>query len=239
MHLRWSLYLVLAACGLGAQTLDSNSQFLLDRAKADRDIFGAGRADGFSLETQVQKSNSDIQLRIHEHKWIESDESDPELIGTERGADLYLRRTIRASDIVVSGRVLQQISILNTNQSKIVTDSLVQVEDVLYSKQAFDFQTGSTLVIARLGGRAHINGHAVSIQVDHFPPFITGGSYLFFLHKSPTSDSFLVESEDAFDLNSNGIHAVRNGQAHPAVAFLKDKGAFVDAVRKAGAEAGR
>jgi hypothetical protein len=239
MHFRWSLCIALAACGLGAQTLDSNSQLLLDRAKADRDIFGTGRANGFSLETQVQRTDSDINLRIDEHKWIEKDESDPALIGTKDGADMYLRRTLRASDLVVTGKVLNQISVLNTNKTKIVTDSLVRVDDVLYSKQAFDFAPGSTLVIARSGGRVHINGHTVTVQIDQFPLFASGGSYVFFLRKSQFSDSFLIESEDAFDLNGNSVRAVRKNPSHPADAYLNDKGSFLTAVRKMGAEVGQ
>lgn len=237
--MRWSLCLALVACSLAAQTIDSNSQFLLDRAKVDRDIFGTGRPDGFSLETQVQRNNSDIQLRINEHKWIERDESDPMLIGTKSGADMFLRRTLGTSDVAVIARVLNQVSILNTNKSKIVTDYLVQVDDVLFSKQAFDFRPGNTLVIARLGGRTHINGHTVDIQIDHFPPFITGGTYVFFLQKSQFSEKFLVDSESALSLDSSGIHAVRSGRKHPADAYLNDKVTFLESVRKIGAEVGR
>lgn len=239
MRLQLSLFLAVAACSLGAQTLDSTTQFLVDRAQADRDSFGAGRPDGFSLETQVQKSNSGFQLQITEDKWVEKDDSDPSLVGTSDGAEMYFKRTLNASDLVVTGQVLKQLSILNTNKSQIVTDYLVQVNNVLYSKQAFDVANGSTLVIARLGGRVQINGHPVVIQVADFPSFVNGRSYIFVLHKSKLSDSFLIESEDAFELNGESIRAVRGGRIHPADAYLNDKESFIAATRKFGAEVGR
>lgn len=129
---------------MGAQPLDSSAQFLSDRANADRDLFGQGRADGLSLETQVQKNHAGLQFTMIEDKWIEKDESDRNLVGTEEGAERFFSRTLRGNDLVVVGQVLNQISILNTNKSTIVTDSLIQISDVLTRSRRLILQTAAS-----------------------------------------------------------------------------------------------
>jgi hypothetical protein len=231
MRLRLSIFYVLAACALSAQTLDPSTQLLLDHVKADKDLFGAGVPGGFSLEEQVQKTNSGFQMVITEEGWVHPEESNPKLAGTTQAADAFLLRALRESDLVVTGKVVHQLSILNSYKSLIVTDSLFQVDGTLHAKLGFDVQPGDQLVVARLGGRVHIQGHPVRIDTNDFLPFAEGADYVLFLQQSKITDSYLVQDDGALFVNGDSIRSLYTTRKHPVAAYLSSAQGFLEAVR--------
>lgn len=239
MRFRFGIICMLAVCAVGAQTLDPSTQLLLDHAKADKDLFGAGVPGGFSLEEQVQKTNSGIQMLRTEDGWIHPEESDPKVAGTAKSANAFLSRELDESDLVVTGKIVRQISILNTYKSSIVTDSLLQVDELLYAKPGFDVRPGDQLVVARPGGRVHIQGHPVRIETNDFPPFFVGASYVLFLQQSKVTDSYLVQHDGALFVNGNSIRSLNTARKHPVAAYLNNTQGFLETVRNKVAEVRR
>ena len=236
LRLRWSVGFVLSASLLCAQSLDPNTRLLLDHAKADRDLFGAGHLGGFSLEDQVKKSGSDIHFTSIEDNWIAPEATNSTLVGTQKCADLYLGRMLKENDIAVIGTVNKQLSILNANKSKIVTDSLLDVNEVLHLRAGFNVQPGDQLIVTRPGGRMHIDGHQVQIDINGFSPFFSGKEYLLFLSKNQSTGSYTVQPDGAFLTNGNDIWALYTKGKHPAAPYLDNKQAFSEKIRNKSAE---
>jgi hypothetical protein len=239
MRIRLGIFYVLAVCALSAQTLDPSTQLLLDHAKADKDLFGAGVPGGFSLEEQVQKTNTDIQMFRTEDGWVHPEESDPKVAGTAKAADTFLSRALRESDVVVTGKVVQQISTFNTYKSNIVTDSLFLVDQVLCTRPGFGVQPGGLLVVARPGGRMHIHGHSVRIETIDFPSFAAGATYVLFLQQSKRTDSYLVQHDGAFFVKGDSIWSLYSNEKHPVAAYLGNTQGFLEAVRNKAGEVDR
>jgi len=234
MHLRRSLWLVLFASTGFAQALDPDTQSLVDHLNADRDTFGAGNARmlqlGRSLEDQARNTKNLSVSRIEEESIPEF--SDPKLAGTTRAADGFLKFTLANSDIVIVGRLENQLSIFNTNKTSIVTDSLLKVSNVLYDKQGIGLHAGDKIVVTRPGGRLRIDDHAIEVRVEGFPAFDAGADYLLFLHRVPVSGSYDVQRLDAFVIEGVSIRPLATkAKVHPAAPYLTSTEAFLEKVR--------
>ncbi len=236
MRLRWTVGLLLTACGLCAQSLDQSTLLLLNHAKADKDLFGAGRPGGFSIEGQVRMNNSDLRLSAIEEEWVPPEVADRDLIGTTKGADLFIGRMLRENDIVVTGGISKQISIFNSNKSTIVTDSLLRVEDVLYARRGAAVQSGDLVVVTRRGGRMHIDNHEVRIDVNGFPAFVTGQEYLLFLSLNPSTGSYKVRADGAFLIEGSDMKPLSTIRKHPATPYLQDEQTFLEMIRSRSGE---
>ena len=232
MHLRWSFAVALSSCIAIAQSSAPDSGLLLSHVQRDRDMFGAGRPGVQSLEYQVKKNNSDLRLQIIEDGLIPSEIADPTLRGMANGANLYLQRMVRENDIAVIGTVTQQISTFNTNKTKIVTDTLVRIEEVLYAPQGIHLKPGDNLVATRLGGRIQIDGHEVQVEVSGFTPFVSGNEYLLFLKSNKGTGSYNVRPDGSFLIGGRDIRPLLvTGIQHPATPFLQDAQTFAEMIR--------
>lgn len=234
----FKLSLVLAVAALCAQFPDQNTQLLLDHAKADRDLFGRGGT--ITLEDQLNMAGgSCLRLSMIEDRMLYADNGNPQMLGTPEGAEMFLDRQLKESDIVVTGKIVQQISILNTTRTKIVTDSLLIVDDVLHAKPEFNVQPGSSVVIARPGGRMHINQGEVVEQQSDFAEFAVGRAYLVFLHRNgrPNAESYGLEPDDAFLLDEkDSFWSLNTKRLHPAAAYLGNGISFLQRIRDKAAE---
>lgn len=239
MRLKWTVGLLLTSCVLRAQSLDQNTQLLLNHAKTDKDLFGAGRPGGFSIEDQVRRSNSDLRLSAIEEEWVPPEVADQNLIGTANGADLFISRMVRENDIAVTGSISKQISIFNSNKSTIVTDSLLRVEDVLHARRGTAVQSGDLVVVTRRGGKMHIDNHEVRIDVNGFPAFVTGQEYLLFLSLNPGTGSFTVQADGAFLIEGSSLKALSTIRKHPATPYLQNEQTFLEMIRTKSAEVAR
>jgi hypothetical protein len=214
---------------------------LVDQANADRDTFGAGSSNPNlpTLEDRVRNANSDLTLAQSGIPWLPPEESDPALLGTRQGADLYLARVLKTSDVAVVGRIAQETSVFNSSKKGMVTDSLLLVDEVIHAKRGLNLQPGSELFITRPGGTMQVDGHQIKIVDDGFPQLVVGSRYLLFLVLRPTTGSYSARAMDAFLIDGDDDRAQRNKGVHPAAAYMSNTQVFVAAVRRRAAEADR
>jgi hypothetical protein len=181
-------------------------------------------------------NNSDLRLSAIEEEWVPPEVADRDLIGTTKGADLFIGRMLRENDIVVTGGISKQISIFNSNKSTIVTDSLLRVEDVLYARRGAAVQSGDLVVVTRRGGRMHIDNHEVRIDVNGFPAFVTGQEYLLFLSLNPSTGSYKVRADGAFLIEGSDMKPLSTIRKHPATPYLQDEQTFLEMIRSRSGE---
>lgn len=227
----WCIVFLLCASTILAQSLNPGTELLLQHAKADKDIFGAGSPNGFSLEDQVRRTNSDIQLQSREDEWIPEERSDRKLSGTRKSADIFVKRMVAENDIAIIGMVDQQISILNSHKSKIVTDSLITITDVLHQKSGFDLKPGDRIVVSRPGGEVHIDNHRVRIQTADFPPFVVATQYLLFLTRNKSTGSYLIRPDGAFLIHADTISPLSEKGKYSAALYLDSATGFLNRIR--------
>jgi hypothetical protein len=232
LHLRWSFGLILLASAVFAQTLDRDTQLLVDHLDADKDIFGAGSPSrlqlGRSLEDQVRKGY--LSWVVFEDEML-PDFADPKLAGTEKAAEMFLETSFAYSDIVVVVDLKKQLSIFNTNKTEVVTDSLFRIRDILYNKRKFDLRPGDKIVVTRLGGSVNVDNRVVEVHIDGFPTFDVGGNYLLFLHKTEISGSYEIGRYDAFVIDGTSIYPLAKLKFHPAAPFLTSSSSFFEKIR--------
>jgi hypothetical protein len=214
---------------------------ILDQANADRDTFGVGSPNPNlpTLEDRVRKANSDLTLAQSGIPWLPPEESDPALLGTKAGADLYLARVLKTNDVAVVGRITQETSVFNSSKKGMVTDSLLHVEEVIHAKPGFNLQPGSELFITRPGGTMQVDGHQIKIVDDGFPQFVVGSRYLLFLVLRPTTGSYSARGVDAFLIDGDYVHGQGDKAVHPAAAYMDNTRVLLDAVRNRAAEVDR
>lgn len=231
-------FMVLSAVALIAQSTDPSTQLLLDHLKMDRDISGAGAPGQLTLEDWVKRTGKPVSLASNEGGWVDP-EYDPSVSGTNKAAEMFLSRMFKENDIAVVATVERQISTLNTSKTKIVTDSLLTVNDVLHERHGIDVHPGDKVVVARSGGRIHIDDQLVQVSIVGFAPFITGKEYLLFLHRNQQSGSYQVSRDAAFFIEQNNITPLLTSPTHPARSYLTDKGSFFNKIRGKSAEVGQ
>jgi hypothetical protein len=94
----------------------------------------------------------------------------------------------KEADVVIRGRIVAGRSRLNDNQTGLVTDYLLQGEELL--KPAIPPMQQGTLVVRRVGGLTVMEGHKVSHTVAHTPLFQPGHDYILFLKLDPASKTY-------------------------------------------------
>jgi hypothetical protein len=241
MKLKCVPLLALFFCALAAQTPSQDARLISDQIRADRDIFGAGSPNPNwpNLTDRAHSATSNLTVVESGIPWLYPEESDPALRGTQKGADLYVSRAISNCKIAVIGTVTDQVSSFNSNKTRIVTDSLVEIDEVVQAKSGFDVRPGSKIVVARSGGTMEVDGRQVRVLEEGFPPFVTGSKYLLLLYLNPKSGSYSVHQTDAFLIEGQTVRPVYEKGVHPAAAYLKDTQSLIEALRNSAAEVGK
>lgn len=208
---------------------------LLAHAKADRDLFGSGPGRGLSLVDRMRKSNSDITLLESRMPMFTPEEAEIPEARTPRAAEIFLLSHLRNSDIAVTGRVVEQLSLFNTDRSSLVTDAVFQIDDVLYARPGSNRAMGDTLVVTRPGGFTVVDGHRIEIRIDDFPFFITGQKYVLILRLNKPTGSYILQPRDAFWVRGESVAPLSKRGHHPVTPFLTSTGDFLGEIRaKAG-----
>lgn len=224
--------ILFAALTVSAQNPDPVGQKLLNQAQLDQNAFGAGNSASRSpnLEATVLRSQSDLTVQSIDDPLL-SPEEDPALAGTQTAAEMFLRASFSHSDIAVIGTVSRQVSVFNSTKRGIVTEALINVQEVLYSKTGNSVADHNDIYVARPGGTVIVGGHKVSVVDPTFPAFSTGSKYVLFLKLDARTNSYRVENSDAFELSGTQVKSVNPTKPHPAHAFMNSSEGFVTTVR--------
>jgi hypothetical protein len=191
-----------------------------------------------SLVDRVKATNSDLHLSVTEDRWVTED-FDPNELGTQASSNKYLARMLRENDLVVLATVDRQLSLFNDSENKIVTDSLLSIDAILAKGPKIKETPGDKVVVSRLGGRMHVDGHIVTMDVNGFQGFITGKRYLLFLQEDPKTRSFIVQREGALLIDGNSLHPLATAIKHPAQPYLDDASHLFQVIRDKALEVAR
>lgn len=138
-----------------------------------------------------------------------------------------------SSDAVVIGRLLDESSALNEDETFIFSDYTLAIEEILKNNPRIPIQNTSQIVITRPGGTLKIEGQPVQAEINNFEPFRLGSRYLLFLKFVPMTGGYQAFGRQSFEL--------RDGQFFPssyetewiAKAYKQDAAVLISETRTA------
>jgi hypothetical protein len=169
----------------------------------------------------------------------------------ERGLGLYLLadpsplslRTHLAimscsADAVVIGEVKSKTAKLTEDETGIVTEYGMAVEEVLKDNAGAPIASGSQLTVARTGGSLQLGDRKIVAQDRAFKPLEVGGRYLLFLQSVPGRNSYAAaNSQGSFMLRGNEVQKLTEEQLPEPLEREKQASSLIADIRAAAAEA--
>ncbi len=151
--------------------------------------------------------------------------------------DLGVKRATKQSDIVVTGRVLSNISSLNSKESFIITDSQFAIDTVLKGNPK-SVEAGSEITILTPGGVVRSDGHLLKAYLPNISNLKIGDSYVFFLKYLPSSNSYVPVGLEGFNITADHVVPLHTTVQMPAAEFVNDIPSFIAALTSSILQAG-
>jgi len=115
------------------------------------------------------------------------------------------------ADAVVIGTIVDKSSQLTDEGNFIFTDYQVTVEEVIKNNATTSIPVLSTITTTRDGGAVQLNDRIFRAKRADFDPPLVGQHYLLFLRSIPSTGSYLMYGNGAFQLKDQKIFALGPG----------------------------
>jgi hypothetical protein len=135
------------------------------------------------------------------------------------------------ADAVIRGNVLDEVSNLTDDETFVLTDATISVEEILKDNALAPIPRGSTVIVTRPGGTIMLGGHKLTARYAEFKEFRIGGQYLLFLKYFPKTGAFVASGPGSFDVRGQKVFKLTERKNWSEKRFpLDDRAGFMGAV---------
>lgn len=142
-----------------------------------------------------------------------------QVLTESRSPESYFGELVRASDVVIRGKVTKKASQITEDGAFIFTDYDVSVMEILKDNSASPLAPGSTITVTRPGGKVVVEGIIVKARDRYFGPLpLSDHPVLLFLRYIPETAAYkAINSFGAFEVDGSSIRPLTEEPLPPGI----------------------